>query len=93
MDKNPKNQEDEEFEKLLRDFIDNDIDLDGDPEEDEETEDHDDQYDENLPFPKPMNDRVAEIKLGKPMEKRNAWLISPLFSCRWRATMFITPMK
>ena len=47
MDKNPKNQEDEEFEKLLRDFIDNDIDLDGDPEEDEETEDHDDQYDEN----------------------------------------------
>ena len=71
MDKNPKNQEDEEFEKLLRDFIDNDIDLDDDPEEDEETEDHDDQYDENLPFP----------------------MISTLFSCRWRATMCITPMK
>lgn len=70
MDKNPKNQEDEEFEKLLRDFIDNDIDLDGDPEEDEETEDHDDQYDENLPFPKPMNDRVAEIKLGETHGKK-----------------------
>ena len=79
MDKNPKNQEDEEFEKLLRDFIDNDIDLDDDPEEDEETEDHDDQY--------------RKSSLGSPMEKRNAWLISTLFSCRWRATMFITPMK
>ena len=33
MDKNPKNQEDEEFEKLLRDFIDNDIDYDKDEED------------------------------------------------------------
>ena len=57
MDKNPKNQEDEEFEKLLRDFIDNDIDLDGDPEEDEETEDHDDQYD--------LNDTNAFLILNK----------------------------
>ena len=70
MDKHPKSQEDEEFEKLLRDFIDSDFALDDHSEEDEKTEDYDDQYDENLSSSRSMKDRVAEIKFGETHEKK-----------------------
>ena len=53
MDRNPKSQEDEEFEMLLRDFIDGALDAADNPD------DHDDQYDENLPFPRPRPPRFT----------------------------------
>ena len=65
MDKKPKTQEDEDFERHIREFIDNELDGDLDDFDVEETpDDLDDQptY-EDIPFPRDLNDKVANAMM------------------------------
>ena len=69
MQKDLKTQTDDDFEKLLQDFIDEALDS---TEDDDvlETSDNLNEFEEGeLPFPKEMDDRVARVKLNDNQEK------------------------
>ena len=69
MQKDLKTQSDDDFEKLLQDFIDGAFDSTEDAD-DLETSDNLNEFKEGeLPFPKEVDDRVARAKLGDNQEK------------------------
>ena len=72
--KNEKSQYDDDFEKLLQDFIDDALDY--DDEDDLETMDTHDEHEEpdeadtsGLPFPRPIDGRVADVLMKSDREK------------------------
>ena len=72
--KNDNPQHDDDFEKMLQDFVD-DV-LDYDDEADLESMDTHDEHEEpdeadmsGLPFPKPVDDRVADVLMKSGYEK------------------------
>ena len=76
--KNEKSQYDDDFEKLLQDFIDDALDY--DDEADLETMDTHDEHEEpdeadmsGLPFPRPVDDRVADV-LMKSGHEKTQWI-------------------
>ena len=64
-----KNIEDEEFEKLFREFIDPEKESDEAPE-DESTDNLNDPTDETLPFPREISDKVADAMMNKDRPER-----------------------
>ena len=62
MQKDPKSQVDDDFEKLFRQYIDDLMDDDTANEKNTEA---------SLPFPKEMDDEVADVKMKSDREKRN----------------------
>ena len=69
MQKDLKTQNDDDFEKLLQDFINGTLD-DIEDDDDLETSDNLNEPEEGeLPFPKEMDDRVAQVKLSDNHEK------------------------
>ena len=76
--KNDKTQYDDDFEKMLQDFINDELDY--DDEDDLETMDTHDEHEEpdeaeasGLPFPRPIDDRVADVLMKSDHEKQN-WI-------------------
>ena len=59
-----KHNDDEEFERLLREFIEQDYKA-------EDTPDHDATTEATLPFPRPMDDRVANAMMNMERHERN----------------------
>ena len=94
-----KNKEDEEFERLLREFIDTEIKVDDTPD-DETTDNLNDPTDTTLPFPREMDDRVADAMMNKQHSKRTfhdevasvSLEIGPGFGkgCFWNAPVEVT---
>ena len=76
--KNDKTQYDDDFEKMLQDFINDELDY--DDEDDLETMGTHDEHKEpdeaeasGLPFPRPIDDRVADVLMKSDHEKQN-WI-------------------
>ena len=73
MQKDLKTQTDDDFEKLLQDYINGTLD-DTEADDDLETSDNLNEPEEGeLPFPKEMDDRVARLRLGDNQEK-HPWM-------------------
>ena len=69
MQKDLKTQNDDDFEKLLQDYINGTLD-DTEADDDLETSDNLNEPEEGeLPFPKEMDDRVARVRLADNQEK------------------------
>ena len=69
MQKDLKTQTDDDFEKLLQDFIDGALDFTEDDDDLETSDNLNEPKEGELPFPKEMDDRVARVKLGDNQEK------------------------
>ena len=69
MAKKTKTQADEEFEKLVREFIDSEFDSDDTSDEELLTDNLDDPLDSHLPFPREVDGRVADAMMN--MEHEN----------------------
>ena len=63
MQKDLKTQNEDDFEKLLQDFIDGALDSTEDDDDLETSDNLNEPKEGELPFPKEMDDRVAQIKL------------------------------
>ena len=72
--KNDKTQYDDDFEKLLQDFIDDALDYDDEDDLDTtDTLDEPDEAEPGLPFPRPVDDRVADVLMKSDHEKQQ-WI-------------------
>lgn len=71
MAKKNKTNDDEEFERLIREFIDTELDSDESPDDTQTTDDLDDQTNDTLPFPKEIDDRVADAMMNAEQEDGN----------------------
>ena len=71
MQKDLKTQSDDDFEKLLQDFIDGALDSTEDDDNLETSDNLKEPKEGELPFPKEMDDRVAQVKLNDNQEKHN----------------------
>ena len=71
MQKDLKTQNEDDFEKLLQDFIDGALDSTEDDDDLETSDNLNKPKEGELPFPKEMDDRVAQIKLNDNQEKHN----------------------
>lgn len=71
MAKKNKTKDDEEFERLIREFIDTELDFDETPDDTQTTDDLDDQTANNLPFPKEIDDKVADAMMNAEHEDGN----------------------
>ena len=69
MQKDLKTQNEDDFEKLLQDFIDGALDSTEDDDDLETSDNLNEPKEGELPFPKEMDDRVAQIKLNDNQEK------------------------
>ena len=69
MQKDLKTQNDDDFEKLLQDFIDGALDSTEDDDGLETSDNLNEPKEGELPFPKEMDDRVAQLKLNDNQEK------------------------
>ena len=70
MAKKNKTKDDEEFERLIREFIDTELDIE-DTSDDTQTNDDLDDQTGNLPFPKEMDDKVANAMMNMEHEDDN----------------------
>ena len=64
-------QPEDDFDKLIREFIDNKIYEDDTPDDAQTTNDLDNQTNNNLPFPKEIDDRVADAMMNAEREDGN----------------------
>ena len=71
MEKKNKTNDDEEFERLIREFIDTELNSDDTPDETQTTDDLDNQTNDNFPFPKEIDDRVADAMINADREDGN----------------------
>ena len=71
MEKKNKTNDDEEFERLIREFIDTELNSDDTPDETQTTDDLDNQTNDNFPFPKEIDDRVADAMINAGREDGN----------------------
>ena len=55
--------EDEDFERMVREFIDTELNDEDSPDDFETSDDLDDQLTDNMPFPKDLNDKVANAMM------------------------------
>ena len=69
MQKDLKTQNEDDFEKLLQDFIDGALDSTEDDDDLETSDNLNEPEEGELPFPKEMDDRVARIRLADNQEK------------------------
>ena len=72
MQKDLKTQSDDDFEKLLQEFIDGADDSTNEDDDLDLSNNHE-PVEGELPFPKEMDDRVARLKLGNNQEKHQ-WM-------------------
>jgi hypothetical protein len=71
MAKKNKTKDDEEFERLIREFIDAELNSDDTPDDTQTTNDLDDQTTNDLPFLKEIDDRVADTMMNADREDGN----------------------
>ena len=71
MAKKNKTKDDEEFERLSREFIDAELNSDDTPDDTQTTNDLDDQTTNDLPFLKEIDDRVADTMMNADREDGN----------------------
>ena len=71
MAKKNKTKDDEEFDRLIREFIDAELNSDDTPDDTQTTNDLDDQTTNDLPFLKEIDDRVADTMMNADREDGN----------------------
>ena len=64
-------QPEDDFDKLIREFIDSKINEGDPPDETQTTDDLDNQTNDNFPFPKEIDDRVADAMINADREDGN----------------------